>query len=385
MKQIENITKSKIFLFFVFIILIKPGIFSEYSKFILVGNIFDILRIIVCVYVFLVFFINRLKINKSYLLMLYFIILFIPTIYNNGDIFGLLIQSLLTLIWIILFNYNMNYNKNNFLDALDFTFYLLIVINFITILLFPDGMYVNSSYYHSNYFLGLDNNFIMYILPGLTINFLNSYRKYNKLSKTSIILYLIILISVIKIWSVTTLCAFILLSILLFLSQIKNLSLLKFFKVLFILLGSCFILFLILDSVGIFKYLMDLFGKDVTLSNRVVIWKDYIYYIKKQPFIGYGYEKISTILTKTNAQHAHNIYLNIIYQGGYTLFLVFLSLIYYFSPSKRISNIKCVRVLKCIIVSLLFAYFFEAYPVLPMFFLILLFGFYVNEFDYNKV
>lgn len=377
MKRVEKLTNSKYFLIFIFFILIKPGIFSEYTNFIRIGNIIDIFRIIIVCYVISMFFINKLELNKTYTLLIYYLILFIPTVLYNGDIFNLLINSINLLTWIILFNYNIKYNKNNFLDALEIIFYILIVINSITIFLYPGGMYKNSSGFLANYFLGYDNNFILFILPGISISYLNSYRKYNKLSKRTIILYIISLLSLIKSWTVTSLIVFILFTTIyiLFLLKDKYSKLIK--NILFcILLIIGFIM--LIKYTNIYEYItVNILKKDTTLSSRTIIWRIYIDYINKQPILGYGVEYINELILKTGYFHAHNLYLNLLYQGGIIELINFICIIVLFYPknSDKYSNF-----MKSIIISFLIGFIFKADTIIYMFFITLLLCYYLKDF-----
>lgn len=377
MKRVEKLTNSKYFLIFIFFILIKPGIFSEYTNFIKIGNIIDIFRIIIVCYVISMFFINKLELNKTYTLLIYYLILFIPTVLYNGDIINLLINSINLLTWIILFNYNIKYNKNNFLDALEIIFYILIVINSITIFLYPGGMYKNSSGFLANYFLGYDNNFILFILPGISISYLNSYRKNNKLSKRTIILYIISLLSLIKSWTVTSLIVLILFTIIyiLFLLKDKYSKLIK--NILFCIL--LIIVFIILIKyTNIYEYItVNILKKDTTLSSRTIIWKIYINYINKQPILGYGVEYINELILKTGYFHAHNLYLNMLYQGGIIELINFIYIIVLFYPknSDKYSNF-----MKSIIISFLIGFIFKADTIIYMFFITLLLCYYLKDF-----
>lgn len=383
MNKIESIMKSKLFLIFVCFILIKPGIFSEYSNWNIYGNIINFFRIILTLLNVFIFYKKRMKFDKSYLIMLYYIVLLISTFINGGDYFTIIVQAFLTLNWIIIFSYNIKYNKNNFLDALEITFMILVFINFITIIIFPEGIYTNSAAYDTNYFLGYDNNLIMFILPAITVSFMNSYRKYNKLSNTTIILYFISLFSIIRVWSVTSVIAFIIFTFLLIVFSLikkKKYKLIKFLSIIILLFTLLLIIF---KSTNLYEYLIvNVLKKDITFSGRTKIWVKCWEYIKIKPLLGYGNESIELLLLKINARHAHNIYLNLLYQGGVILFFVFLIILWNFKP-KRNTMDKKVAVIYASVIAFLIAFFFEAYPVLPMFFIVLLLSFYIKSFDYE--
>ena len=196
MEKEENMSKnffhSKILLFFMFLALIKPGCFSEFSMLKWIGDILNYFRVIIFGICVITFFSSRMKIDKTIVFpAMYYITIIFNTIINNGPFFNLIYEFLTLMSWIILFKYHMQYNITNFMDSLECIFYIFIIINFITVMLFPGGFYINSSGYSNNYFLGYDNNFITYLLPGLSVTFANSFRKRQKLDRKSIILLII--------------------------------------------------------------------------------------------------------------------------------------------------------------------------------------------------
>ena len=55
--------------------------------------------------------------------------------------------------------------------------------NLISVIIFKDGMYVNSTVgYTENWILGYRNLHILYILPAILVSFINSYYKEGKLT-----------------------------------------------------------------------------------------------------------------------------------------------------------------------------------------------------------
>ena len=76
-----------------------------------------------------------------------------------------------------------------------------------------------------------------------------------------------------------------------------------------------------------FAYIIKiLLKKDLTFTGRTLIWDNTIKYIKRRPFFGYGVEPYDIRGLKNNnlaAIFAHNQILEIIYQGGLILYVLY--------------------------------------------------------------
>ena len=195
---------SKFMLFLIFFILLKPGSFSEYTAWKNIGNVINILRMFTCVWCLFYFLLRRGKIDKFILfVILFYCSLLFSTFYFSQSYVNLIYEFASILSWIVLFKISMLDNKDKFLTTLENTFFILLLINFITIILFPGGFYLNSSGYSGNYFLGYDNNLITYIFPALALSFTNSLNKNDKIGLKSIFLLIISFCSITFTWSAT--------------------------------------------------------------------------------------------------------------------------------------------------------------------------------------
>ena len=80
-------------------------------------------------------------------------------------------------------------------------------------------------------------------------------------------------------------------------------------------------------AVGFSDLFINILGKDVTFTGRTIIWSDTINFIKNNYLFGFGLEPSYLRVIKMNdisALNSHNMILEIIYNGGFVLFLVFL-------------------------------------------------------------
>ena len=365
---------SKFMLFLIFLILLKPGSFSEYTAWKNIGNVINILRMFTCVWCLFYFLLRRGKIDKFILFIILFYCSFLfSTFYFSQSYVNLIYEFASILSWIVLFKINMLDNKDKFLTTLENTFFILLLINFITIILFPGGFYLNSSGYSGNYFLGYDNNLITYIFPALALSFTNSLNKNGKIGLKSIFLLIISFCSIIFTWSATGVVSMVIMIVLFFAYTInkKNFPIKKYIVVaLCLFIGIVFLRFQ-----NIFSFIIEgWLKKDLTFTGRTYIWDIFISEIKKSILIGHGIVDSKYLIRTLNAGHAHNYFLQILYQGGLVTFSMFLG--FFFSAINEVKNCKEKKYVGIVIFAYLISFIFEAYSLTNMFIIVLLIAYY---------
>jgi O-antigen ligase len=231
----------------------------------------------------------------------------------------------------LVFDYEIRHDSKMFLSVTEFFFSVIIYINFLTILLYPQGMYIGSNGYYSNWFLGFKNIFILYMLPAMLFSYLNSYSK-NKISVNTILLSLIIIISIILTNSATGIVGVLVFFATLILSKVIKSTKILNIKVFSYIYIASFLAIVILRLQNLFSFfIVDVLHKDITFTGRTYIW-DYVYqFISQKKLLGYGVENSLTRLNKTSylkSYHAHNQILEIIYKSGFIGLISFILLAY---------------------------------------------------------
>lgn len=381
MNKFYKLMNSKFMLFLIFFILLKPGSFSEYTAWKNIGNVINILRMFTCVWCLFYFLLRRGKIDKFILfVILFYCSLLFSTFYFSQSYVNLIYEFASILSWIVLFKINMLDNKDKFLTTLENTFFILLLINFITIILFPGGFYLNSSGYSGNYFLGYDNNLITYIFPALALSFTNSLNKNGKIGLKSIFLLIISFCSIIFTWSATGVVSMVIMIVLFFAYTInkKDFPIKKYIVVAL----SLFIGIVFLRFQNIFSFIIEgWLKKDLTFTGRTYIWDIFIGEIKKSILIGHGIVDSKYLIRTLNAGHAHNYFLQILYQGGLVTFSMFLG--FFFSAINKVKNCKEKKYVGIVIFAYLISFIFEAYSLTNMFIIVLLIAYYYEPSSKN--
>ena len=219
------------------------------------------------------------------------------------------------------------------LKSIDLVLTIYVVINFLTILLYPDGWFSTHNY-SANWFLGYKNELIRTLLPALTINGVLAMHNNGRYKLKNIIIYLICLSSIILTGSATSLVMIIAYGG--FVLIVHSRFSLKYFSLLLSFLISCFISigFVIYHAQDDYSVIFENWlGKDTTLTGRVFIWEYAISKILNSPIIGYGYHattewnQIFYDYRLENLSHPHNYLLYTLIQGGVVYLLIYIILL----------------------------------------------------------
>ncbi len=302
---------------------------SNFSKAELVYKILQIIATMIILFLVL----KKGKYSKIINYILFYLLVFIlATFLNKGELSGSFFLSLRTLVLCLIVDYGLRNNTKIFLSAFEVLLSIFVYANFMSIVIFRNGMYTNEIGYTENWILGYKNLHILYILPALLGSFLSSYYSKNRLSFKNYLLLSISFLSLLTVNSSTSLVGVILiLFYLLFYNLINKVNLFNI-KNYFLIYIVLFMSIVILRIQNLFKFLIvDILHKDLTLTGRTYIWDYVIRLIKQKKFLGYGLENSSLRLNKTTywrSYHAHDQLLEIIYKTGIIGLILYFIIMY---------------------------------------------------------
>ncbi len=309
---------------------IKPNYIIHIDSLNKVYNAFQIINFIII----LVVFVKKSKINlQLFLIIILQAILIFSTVINNGEIIDVITNSIQIFAFSLIIEYLTQKNINLFFKAISIILIVLVVLNYITILIQPDGYLIG---YLKKWLFGTKNNHFSIILPAIICSYI--YFKFIKKCNSVIfkILLVVSIASVIFLQSATTLVAmFVLLLYFPLKNIIKKINIKNFFVI------YCIIFFVIIvfQLQNIFSFFIeDVLNKDVTFTGRTELWNTSLEFIKDKPLLGYGNENQDNRVVKFGKLsyiHCHNMILEILYQGGIILLIVFI--IFLYNVIKKIS------------------------------------------------
>lgn len=311
--------------FILFLILIFPFFRITYltANFAIVNKIYLVFQILAFLIIVFILTKNKnFKLSKvNLVIILYFIVLNFSTILNNASIFECLYLSFRVITFCLIVEYGLRFDTENFLKAVKYYFVFSVLLNFLSILIYPNGMYIDKNVgYHQNWILGYKNIHILFIIPAILFSFLYSYYKFNKLKLRNYLFLLISIVSIIMVDSSTSLVGLLTITAFIIFNKLFNKDRIFNIKNYLIFIVSLFLGIIVFKIQEKFKFIIEnIFHRSLNFTNRTYIWEYVIDFIKKKPLIGYGVENQIVRYNKTTylkSIHAHNEILEIIYKSG---------------------------------------------------------------------
>lgn len=316
-----------------------PGIIGTFYK-------YTALLSSLLVYAFSFFKYKYLR-GKKYLIIfaLYFLVNTVITFIKCPDgLAGVLNHSIVFMAIILFVSLESTRDITSLLKALSIIYGGFIYLNFITDIIFPQGLY-NTGSYHTGHLLGDDNALIYVMLPGVICILCYCIHKYNKIKWYAYGAALICTITLLKAWAVSAMLCMVLFMAVILIALITK----KYIKVPILLggvLSASFICFFGLANNTVQHFIVNILKKDITLSGRTILWSKAIKLISENSFLGHGgYWRLGEfrIGTAIRTYPCHTPYLQILIDGGillFSLFLIFI-LLSYFYAAKRPKCLSC--------------------------------------------
>lgn len=264
--------------------------------------------------------------NIISIITLWFFYLLFMTYLNGKDlVYALRIVSIPYVMAIYIYQYKRKIIK--ILHCWCFWLFVIVVIDFVTMLIFPQGMY-NDGLYSLNWFLGYKTARFQLQLPLCVISAYLSKLERGKIGvKSYIYLFMSMFCSLVAKSTSAFFCLLFLLILFVFLNigekfkngkkllyrafNYKNILCTYFFAVI-CLLG--------INNIPLIQKIVEIiFHKDATLTTRTYIWEMVIAKIIQKPLCGYGILTQQMYISITNnpyANSAHSIGLALMMEGG---------------------------------------------------------------------
>jgi O-antigen ligase len=213
------------------------------------------------------------------------------------------------------------------MDMLFYPLTVLILANFVLLLLYPDGICTGGTYNYSYNLMGIDNLLAPVLIPYMFLVALRSTMQSGDLDWVAYVMIGVSSLTLLLVWSATGLMGLaVALVFLLFFYQRR-------WQTLFNGVTSMAAGFGLFFSVVLFR-LQNLFSfliegvlhKGLSFTGRTDIWDTAISLFLASPFLGYGYAQSGKVyrLRKGKYYHAHNVFLELLMEGGVFALLCFL-------------------------------------------------------------
>lgn len=329
-----KVSKKSICVFICTIIAFLPISLSYLS----IGGLLGILQDIMFLALMILFILNKVMGYWKYsisiyikLALLFDILYFISTYINVGLQYNILTYAFKKFTLLCWIEYLIKHKEYKLIKSLTNALWMLIIIDFISVVLYPGGLYSFGIY---GWFLGGKNNHFTYIFLASLLTMIDWYIASVKQKKKLFIKILIletisILIVILVKSSTSTITICILLSFFLLFKILREYKIFNMHTYMLIhsAIWVCIVLYNRILSDTLSKFLWILTGKDATFTGRVPIWRAILILIKEKPLMGYGLRSVSENIRMTGVSYylnAHNQVLELLYTGGVILLAVFI-------------------------------------------------------------
>ena len=298
---------------------------------------------------------------------IYEVILVFRTLVCGGALVSALIAAGSLIVLVMALNYMLSSDAKGTLNILMLIFELIIYCNFATVILFPKGLYhIREGAERFYWLVGHQNATILYVLCAIVIAVL--FSKYGaendgkKFRLRSVLLIFVSCATIVIIWSATAIVGLFVFGLLLLFNR-KGVKLSVRIAILFsLLLFLGIVVFRMQDYFSVI--IVNVLHRDVTFTNRTVIWDKAMECIQQHPILGYGVELSKVAKQRFGYNTTHNKYLYTLYQGGGLLVVSFLSVLYSVTkPLKKHAGSIAAIVITASIWALLIQMQFESYTL----------------------
>lgn len=349
MRTRKQLQWNKLFIIFLLLPFLEPSGIADMGVYIggaykFIDQMFTGLTLISCLLILIMYF-GRKSVKLPtiiFLLAAYLSWLLLSAIVNDNFTNGYLITVMKIMGLCMLTDYYMQSgHEKDYLSALCTLLEVIILLNFVCMIIFPDGMYIDDRSWNLNWILGFKNRHIYYYIPYVEIKASLQYLENSKLEKSFYLMCAVILASTILAESTTSLIcmAVFVLCIILF----RNFNLPKVVNPFNIMMASAVITLVFIGLGYISNFLTiaeEVFGKN-TLYRRNLIWVQSVLYIAENPILGKGNFKFelssfSWVITQT-----HNKFVDLLITGGIVLLVLFFLI--FWTLTKRTNDVERYR------------------------------------------
>lgn len=327
--SLSNLLNNKLFYYFILFPFFKPGYFETIG---ILDMTFNIWRILASGIIILIYIKNN-KVSKFmiYLFLFQFMTLY-STIVNNGDIIRGVMYVAMNLGICSVIELGLMYNKKVFVETFYNLVNLIIWINFILFIIFPNGIYTNAA--GRGNFINIDNLIAPVLMVGILISIICSYIKLKKVKGKYLITIIISVVTIVLVWPATAIVALFGSLVLIIFNKVfkklyRSINIYTYLAV-YILSFFGFVVFKFQDK---FSFIIEnLLGKSLTFSGRTIIWDNFIEVLKQSEdlkWIGGGVQPNNILYVPRfgMSTHLHNQMFNIILESGFIGLFMFVIMI----------------------------------------------------------
>ncbi|MCM1122144.1 MAG: O-antigen ligase family protein [Eubacterium sp.] len=380
-----------LFYFFLLFPFFKSDMITELNNLRWLDHLYGVWKII-AIGIMTSLWIKNKKLDVKLIILLSLIILTFFSTIINGNVGNCIpyisIQISVVYIGVLVCLAIDNHDMRWFLKAAYMLLAMYCIGNLISVIIYaPSGtMYSPSNIgiiTKNRYLLGSKNYQVLFIFSFIGLSSVYDIYCFKNIRKVTIILHILSVIPLFVTEAVTAIVGITMYYMMYFIIN-KSPQIARCLNVSIMILANIaiFVFVIIFDGQKYFSSLfMTLFHKNLQ-SQRAYIWQKYIKAVYDKLFIGYGYVSYSERRASIGIVHAHNQYLDIIYQSGLIGITIFLILVGYALKQVRGNRIKYVVISSIMVWLIMFQS--EYYFSNPGFYIFIFLCFDWNELEERR-
>ena len=251
----------------------------------------------------------------------------LATLIRENNLWGLINYGMTIVTFCMLVETALRDDPHMAVNMLVLPLTVLILVNFVLLCVLPRGLCTGGTYNYKYNFLGIDNFLAPVLVPYMFLVALRSSMEHGGLNWFAYTMIAVASLSLLLVWSATGLMGLaVALIFLLFFYERKYQTLFNFSTALGLGTGMFFTIVLFrLQNLFAF-FIEDVLHKGLSFTGRTDIWDKALGLFLDSPFLGQGIAQSGKVyrLSKHKYYHAHNVFLEILVEGGVFSLIAFL-------------------------------------------------------------
>lgn len=313
----------------------KPAILGVLEGTELLEKCFDLWRLaaagVVCV-LYLLGMIKKKQRPSAMLLWLcaYLGFIALATLVREDNLWGLVNYVMTIVTFCMLVEVCVREDPKMAMNMLVLPVTVLILVNFLQLCVLPHGLCRGGSYNYRYNFLGIDNFLAPILVPYMFLAALRSSMLHGKLNWFAYGMIAVSAVSLLMVWSATGLMGLAVALIFLLFCYERRIQTLFNFTTAFGVGAGMFFSIVLFRLQNLFAFFIeDVLHKGLSFTGRTDIWDKAIKLFLEAPFLGHGIAQTGKVyrLSKHKYYHAHNVFLQVLVEGGVFSLISFLMML----------------------------------------------------------
>ena len=310
----------------------KPALFGVMDETAWLERIFDLWRLaaaaVVCVLYLLQMGKNRRRPSSVLMLLCAYLgCVAVATLVRENNLWGLVNYVATIVTFCMLLEVRLREDPAMAVDMLVMPLTVLVLANFVLECVFPWGLVQGGSYSYTYNLLGIDNLLSPILVPYMFLVVLRSSLLHGRVNYFAYLMLAVAAESLLLVWSATGMMGVLVgLIFLLFFYERKGERLFNYLSASLVGAGLFFsIVMFRLQNLFAF-FITGVLHKGLSFTGRTDIWDRAVFLIERSPFLGYGIAQTGKVyrLAKHKYYHAHNVFLEVLVEGGLLALIAYL-------------------------------------------------------------